>query len=1103
MKKLLVSIVTASLTLTLALPSGLLAWADDSEEVIEGITEEATGEICVPLTNDDELDALLPYEIDGPDKSLKNNEAVVAENASVEPQAVAVDAGVEVTPGWNVFGTCEWLIDDAGCLTIRPANNGAEGSFPLIEDVEFSAGSYFPWAGYGHDWKPTEIAARVKTAKLEGDITASNSLERMFCGCENLVNVQGLGNLKAGTVTSLYGMFYWCESLSDIDMQGFNAPKATGLSWMFRNCVSLKSIHLSGWNLSSAENLTGMFYSCSALEEIDFGESHLRNLKELSFTFFGCSSLRSLDLSSFETGNVGRMHHLFSECESLTDLNISSFDTSNVRDMRGMFGFCSSLASIDVSHFDTSKVKRMCGRYIDPDYYFAQGMFEGCSSLVELNLSSFNTSHNLLFSQMFKDCSSLRSLDLSNFDTSNALEMYGMFEGCSSLTNLNLHGFDTSKVDTEQYDYNDPEVWGKEDGSSNEYPYTTYGMNGMFKGCSSLKALDLSSFDTATVLYADNVFDDALCEVTVGEKFTLQGKFPQVMWANTKGQQFYPEDIPVGVADTYTSTAPHVSIKVPEGASTALEVGNELQLGAEVFPSALASSLVWSSSDDGVASVDGAGKVTAKAAGTATITVKAGDLSDFVTVTVKAAGAPEVAVESVTLDKTSMTLVGQEMRTLSATVLPANATYKNVVWSSSDESVARVSAQGSVMAVGKGSATITVRSSDGKKSATCAVEVSNPVTWAGFSSVPIKVCVSKDYGIKVSARGDLPGETDGFTSVAWSSSDSAIAKVTGSGTEGSVKGVAPGPCTIHVSAVRDGKTFGLAEQIEVEWDLIESITLSEASESIQVGASGFTLEYRISNSSAAGRLGEIRWSASSIADIQGGNGVLTITPKCTGHEVVALWGPGVSAQFDLTVTPKVVSVSDDSDVEGVLHVNDSETAARVGDAHLRIKNSAEKTNHDLIQLAVGSAGGISAMLDAYDIDLVDEEGVVVPLEGASDAVTVFAKMGDPVKAVASTHDLGVHYIDAMNGKAEAKDTWVDGEMIAFETTHFSTYAITATQRPAESVSDPVKNDAAVESALAQTGDAMGRVLDGAACAALLGLVSLTILSALRRRWGMH
>lgn len=370
-----------------------------------------------------------------------------------------------------------------------------------------------------------------------------------------------------------------------------------------------------------------------------------------------------------------------------------------------------------------------------------------------------------------------------------------------------------------------------------------------------------------------------------------------------------------------------------------------------------------------------------------------------------------------------------------------------------------------------------------------------------------KIYVSKDYGIEVSARRDLPGKTDGFTSVSWSSSESAIAEVTGAGTEGSVKGIAPGFCATQATAVRDGKTFDITEQIEVEWDLIESITLSEASKSIQVGEPSFTLEYGISNPSASGRLDEICWSSSSIADIQGGGGTLTITLLRTGREVIDIWGSGASVQFELTVTPKVVPVSDDSDVEGVLHIHDSKTAAYVGNAHLRIKDSAEKTSKDLAQLAVRSAGGLSAMLDAYDIDLVDEAGVVVSFEDATQAVTVFTKMSDPVKALVGMYDLGVHYVDAASGKTEAKNSWVDGEMIAFETTHFSTYAITATQKPTEATSDPrgagsgdpVRNDTPVGGGLAQTGDVLGEVLAALAYVAVFGFGLVLIAYALRQR----
>ena len=88
---------------------------------------------------------------------------------------------------------------------------------------------------------------------------------------------------------------------------------------------------------------------------------------------------------------------------------------------------------------------------------------------------------------------------------------------------------------------------------------------------------------------------------------------------------------------------------------------------------------------------------------------------------------PTVAVTGVTLAPTSATLtLGEtETVTLIPTVLPAEATDKSVTWSSSDEAVATVT-DGVVTAVAAGTATITVTTTDGAKTATCAVTVAAP-----------------------------------------------------------------------------------------------------------------------------------------------------------------------------------------------------------------------------------------------------------------------------------------------------------------------------------------------------------------------------------------
>ena len=82
-----------------------------------------------------------------------------------------------------------------------------------------------------------------------------------------------------------------------------------------------------------------------------------------------------------------------------------------------------------------------------------------------------------------------------------------------------------------------------------------------------------------------------------------------------------------------------------------------------------------------------------------------------------------VHVTSVELDKTSATLTIGDTETLTATVLPENATDKSVTWSTSDWNVAIVNQNGTVAAVGPGNATITVKTNDGKKIATCEVKV--------------------------------------------------------------------------------------------------------------------------------------------------------------------------------------------------------------------------------------------------------------------------------------------------------------------------------------------------------------------------------------------
>jgi len=97
--------------------------------------------------------------------------------------------------------------------------------------------------------------------------------------------------------------------------------------------------------------------------------------------------------------------------------------------------------------------------------------------------------------------------------------------------------------------------------------------------------------------------------------------------------------------------------------------------------------------------------------------------TDVVTVDVSAYVTIPVAVTGVTLSQTTMAMEIGEEKQLTASVLPENASNKNVTWSSSNPSVATVSA-GKVKAVSEGTATITATTESGGKKASCVVTVS-------------------------------------------------------------------------------------------------------------------------------------------------------------------------------------------------------------------------------------------------------------------------------------------------------------------------------------------------------------------------------------------
>ena len=156
-----------------------------------------------------------------------------------------------------------------------------------------------------------------------------------------------------------------------------------------------------------------------------------------------------------------------------------------------------------------------------------------------------------------------------------------------------------------------------------------------------------------------------------------------------------------------------------------IEEGKTAELTATISPAnASDQQFSWDVKDTEIASVYGytseTKTVTALKEGQTQITVTVDGQTASCTVTVT---PRTISVESITLNKTQLSLVKGATETLTATVLPTTATDKAVTWESSDTAVATVE-NGVVTAVAAGNATITAKA--GEKTATCAVTVTNP-----------------------------------------------------------------------------------------------------------------------------------------------------------------------------------------------------------------------------------------------------------------------------------------------------------------------------------------------------------------------------------------
>ena len=369
--------------------------------------------------------------------------------------------------------------------------------------------------------------------------------------------------------------------------------------------------------------------------------------------------------------------------------------------------------------------------------------------------------------------------------------------------------------------------------------------------------------------------------------------------------------------------------------------GNTEQLSATVTMSdgSTPPSVTWSVTAGSAVTVSGSGVVTAVSAGNATVTASAGGQSDSCAVTVTAPVA-NVPVTGVSIDGgQNQTVAEGKTLGLTALVMPANASNKNVTWSSADAAIASVDASTGVVTGVKagGPVSITVTTEDGNRSASVSVTVTSSA--ADFSVTPSRGANPINVGA-VSGRPPMALSAGTDKAVTWSSDKPEIAIVNANG---EVTGVSPGTAKITAEAEDGSKGVYLVT--------VSGLVIEETSMDIVVGYSK-TIAYQAFGAAATGNETP-RWTSmpESIATVTSGGRVTGMSPGVT---TVTVTKGRYSAECKVTVAEDVANA-----IECTLNAGEKlDFPSLLSDLRSRCREKTEADLDYITNLQVATSHGI-------------------------------------------------------------------------------------------------------------------------------------------------
>ena len=572
-----------------------------------------------------------------------------------------------------------------------------------------------------------------------------------FYQCKNLVNVTLSKNLEKMDCNA----FGNCDGLTQIEIPKSLDVGGDYYSGAFADCANLKKVTFERGTTKIASNL---LCGCTGIEKIDIPDTvkviqvcafkECKNLSTVNipdsvieiegWAFESCSVLTKIDIPNQTLSIAGAA---FRNCTSLTDIHLPSM-----------------LKAISSSTFEGCK-KLTTINFPSTLTMIGNSAFSGCESLPEAILPS---GVEKIESNAFKNCKAMKKAVVP--DTVSSIGS-SAFYGCEALADITL-GSKLKKIESQTF-------YGCTVLPSIVLPYnvTTIG-DSAFVNCTKLTQITVPRNTTSI---ASNAFSYL-------KKMTMYG--PSDCYAKTyasgKGIKYVTQDI----------HATSVSLDITEKMA---ERYDDFQLTATIAPLNFTDAVVWTSSNEEVATVSDTGYVEICGVGTAVITVTAGNVKAACKITV-----PQL-IDWIEFDEDEIELKAGQTYQLKPYISPSDATNKKLKYTSSDTKVAEVSASGLVTAKSEGEAKIRAAATDGSDEyAVCYVTVTGKAKVTGITLDRTSAEVKR--GEKLTLNVTVSPSYASNKKVVWKSANTKIATVDANG---SVTAKAPGRTKITVTSVEN------------------------------------------------------------------------------------------------------------------------------------------------------------------------------------------------------------------------------------------------------------------------------------------------------------